>query len=312
MRRFVLRWRVTAAGLRPRVTLPPIGRQRLAAALGSRGAAPRKRHGQHFLLDENLLAAIVRDAQVERGDTVLEIGPGPGLLTRHLLSTGASVVAVEIDSVMEAVAAEFIDPSDHARLRWIHADALAGGRALGAELRAELPRVDLMVANLPYGIAGTLLAALVCEEQGPRRQVAMIQKEMGQRLVAGVGTRNYGPLAVIMGLCAHVQVLRKVPPGAFWPPPKVDSVVVRVELRQDRPSVTEMAGVQEFLALAFHNRRKTIWNSIDGATRGRQRDRLESLLGDRPEKSSRAEAIHPVQLCALAKSWTVLGDASGN
>jgi 16S rRNA (adenine1518-N6/adenine1519-N6)-dimethyltransferase len=281
----------------------PVSRERLRAALASAGAAPRKRHGQHFLLDDNLLDAIVRHAGELDGRRVLEVGPGPGLLTRHLLSAGASVVAVEIDHAMEQVAGALIEPDLATGLEWIEADALAGSRRLGEATDAALGRVDAFISNLPYGIAGPLLGAVACHPSPPGTQVVLIQKEMGERLVAAPGTRDYGPLAVLMALAAQVRVLRAVPPAAFWPPPKVDSVVVSLSPRPERPDPGELSGLSSFLALAFHNRRKTLWNSVRQACGDSVASALDPDAIPESWKKVRAEALDPVQLYDLAQTW---------
>ncbi|MFT7465056.1 MAG: 16S rRNA (adenine1518-N6/adenine1519-N6)-dimethyltransferase, partial [Pseudohongiellaceae bacterium] len=217
------------------------------------------------MLDNNLLAAIVRDAGISADDTVLEIGPGPGLLTRHLLATGAVVRAVEIDPGMRPVSIDLIERDLAPRLTWVEADALAGGRQLSSQVLDLLPGCRTLVANLPYGISAPLLGSLALEPEAPAVWVVMIQKEMGARLGAQVGTRDYGPLAVLMSQCTVIRELRKVPPQSFWPRPKVDSVVVRIERRAEQPARDELLDLQGFLAAAFHTRRKTLVNSLSEA-----------------------------------------------
>lgn len=272
---------------------------RLKAALAAAGASPRKRHGQHFLLDDNLLAAIVRAAEPLDGKRVLEVGPGPGLLTRHLLGAGARVVGLEIDPLMHAVARDLMGELPPASLRWIEADALAGSRRLGPELAQTLGHVDAMVSNLPYNIAGPLLGALACHPTPPARQTVLVQREMGDRLTAQPGSRDYGPLAVLMALTSRVKLDRPVRPQSFWPPPRVESVVLVIEPLPDRPDSATLDLVSGFLAAAFHNRRKTLWNSVRNAPGG------QSGAARAPEawKTLRAEALDPVQLCALAHTW---------
>jgi 16S rRNA (adenine1518-N6/adenine1519-N6)-dimethyltransferase len=245
----------------------------------------------------------VRDAGVGSEDTVLEVGPGPGLLTRHLLAAGAQVRAIEIDPGMGPVASELLGDPVGDRLVWVEADAMAGGRRLSEALHKLLPGCSAMVANLPYGVAAPLLGSLVVEPQAPDLLVVMIQKEMGDRLVAAPGGRDYGPLAVLMSLTAEVRVLRKVPPQAFWPRPKVDSVVVRIERKSDRPSPGELVRLQVFLAAAFHSRRKMLVNSLSEAWRETPDAILSSIYLKDSEKRWRAEAFLPVQLCLLAQEW---------
>lgn len=285
------------------MTLPPIGRSRLKAALAAHGAAPRKRHGQHFLLDECVLAAMVAAAGVGPGDRVLEVGPGPGLLTRHLLAAGAEVFAVEIDPLMAPVARELIEPELAGRLTWRQQDALAGSRRLGPAMEEGLSTCSSLVANLPYSISAPLIALIAAHARPPARQVVTVQREMAARLAAGPGEPDYGTLSVRMGLAARVRRLRRVPAGAFWPAPKVQSEVVEIVPRAGRLPPEALLVVERFVAAAFHNRRKTLVNSVAEAT-GVSPDRVLAAL-QIPEKRQklRAEAMSALELADLARTW---------
>jgi 16S rRNA (adenine1518-N6/adenine1519-N6)-dimethyltransferase len=282
--------------------LPAIRLADLRAALEAAGAPPRRRHGQHFLQDGNLLAAIVRDAGVVAGDTVLEIGPGPGLLTRHLLATGARVVAVEIDPRVRVAAGMLIEPHLAERLEWQEADALSGPKTLSPRLREVLPRCTRVVANLPYNIAATLVVGLLREPSAPESQVVMVQREVGERLLAAPGSRDYGALSVLTALSATGQVLRSVPPAAFWPPPRVQSVVLRLTRRPDRPPEESLRALEAFLALAFHGRRKILLNSVASAA-GLTAAEVARRLGLDEQEKRRAEAFTSLQLFDLAQAW---------
>ena len=285
----------------------PVSLARLRAALEAAGAPPRRRHGQHFLLDDNLLAAIVRDAGVGPRDVVLEVGPGPGLLTRHLLATGAKVVAIEIDRRVGAAARSLIEPEGQARLRWIEADALAGPRQLGPELQAMLGDCTVSVSNLPYNAASPLLAGLLTAPRGPRRIVALVQAEHAARFLAGPGTGDYGPLAVQAALCAQGKVLRSVPAQAFWPRPRVESCVLAFELLAERPSAERLDALAAFLRVAFRSRRKALLGVLATATGLSGAELRESLTrkGHSVEnlEKLRAEALSPVELSGLALWW---------
>lgn len=290
-----------------------IGRARLKAALSAAGAAPRKRHGQHFLLDENLLAAIVRDAGVQADEQVLEVGPGPGLLTRHLLAAGAQVTALEIDRAMRAVAGQLMEADLWPRVTWIEADAMAGGRRLSEPMQQALRGADRLVANLPYNVSAPLLAAAVLqtarEGRGPagfrvRGFTVLVQREMGQRMAAAPGSPDYGPLAVLLQLAGRVRLLRKVPPGAFWPAPKVDSVVVDVApWGASGPDLAAQPGLEAFLAGAFAQRRKTLVNSLAGTLGGTASEAAQRLGLEENRRTWRAEAFHALELYDLAAHW---------
>jgi 16S rRNA (adenine1518-N6/adenine1519-N6)-dimethyltransferase len=270
-------------------TLPAIPLAMLRAVVEGADAPPRRRHGQHYLQDANLLAAIVRDAGVGAGDVVLEIGPGPGLLTRHLLAAGAAVRAVEIDPRLKAVAERLIEAPLWPALRWVEGDALDGPRALSPGLREQLPGCTHVVSNLPYNVAAPL--------------IVMIQAEMGERLLAAPGGRDYGGLSVVLGLCAEARVLRRVPPAAFWPQPNVDSVVIELHRRADRPTAEALGELHEFLGLAFQARRKTLPNSVAQASGVPVAEVCRRLGLDEKVRKLRAEAFSPVQFAALAHTW---------
>ncbi len=283
--------------------LPPIPLARLRAVLAAQGAAPRKRHGQHFLHDTNLLAAIVRDGTVGADDTVLEVGPGPGLLTRHLLATGARVLAVEIDPAMTAVAAQLVEPRLSERLTWFESDAMAGGRRLSQATEEALGRCTKFVANLPYQISGPLLGGLLVRKAGPDPIVAMVQREMAERLLGSPGQKSWGPLGVLAALGARGAIRRRVPPGAFWPVPKVDSAVVVLERRADQPGPEDLDRLQAFLPLAFHTRRKTLVNSVAAATGLKSGEVTERLGKQENVEKLRAEAFDELELLDLARHW---------
>lgn len=283
--------------------LPALPLRTLRAALEGAGAPPRRRHGQHFLLDDNLLAAMVRDAEVGPQDVVLEIGPGPGLLTRHLLATGARVRAVEIDVRVEQAARRLVEADLQERLSWTAGDALDGPQRLSPALRAQVPGCTRVVANLPYNVSAPLIILLLSEPAAPDRLVVMVQAEMGQRLLARPGSRNYGGLSVACALLTEGRVTRKVPPEAFWPVPKVASVVLDLRRRPDRPSPDELAALHAFLGLAFHARRKTLCNSVAERSGLPAAEVARVLRLPENLQKARAEAFSPLQFRALAHEW---------
>jgi len=281
----------------------PIPLARLRAAVEAAGAPPRKRHGQHFLQDNNLLATIAREAEIGRDDTVLEIGPGPGLLTRHLLATGAAVVAIEIDPRVRLAAQELIEPELCRRLRWIEGDALAGARALSPDVDVVLARCTRVVSNLPYNVGAQLVVLLLTHPRCPERLVFLLQREVGERLLAAPGTRDYGPLSVFTALCSRARLLRRVPGSAFWPAPRVESVLVRLERRPDRPEPAVLQELEAFLRPAFKSRRKTLLNSLAEAEGLSPRQAAARLALPENQEKERAEAYSPVQLRDLAHAW---------
>ncbi len=273
---------------------------RLQAALAAAGAAPRKRHGQHFLWRDEHLAQIVARAAPGPGDTVLEVGPGPGLLTRHLLATGAKVVAVEIDPAMRRVADQLLEGGN---LEWIETDVLAGTRRLAEPVAERLAECTHFVANLPYNVSAPLIALVLGAAAGPSTTVVTVQKEVGARHLSGPGVGDYGPLSVLVSLTASGEVVRPLAPGCFWPPPRVQSVVIALERLADPPQTPGIKALESFLAAAFHTRRKTLVNSVSTATRVPAGEVVRRLGLEKKEEKVRAESLAPLQLCALATRW---------
>lgn len=232
--------------------LPPI-RDVVAAA----GIAPRKSFGQHFLFDLNVAARIARAAGDLSSGTVVEVGPGPGALTRALLLAGARrVVAIERDARCVAALQGLIEAAS-GRLSVIEADAR--GRRL--EDYGEPP--VRVVANLPYGIASRLLVDWLPAATGVEGFTLMFQREVAQRITASPGTSAYGRLSVLVQWAATARISFSIPPGVFVPPPQVHSAIVEVVPRSstetDGPTVEDLRAI---VRLAFGQRRKMLRSSL--------------------------------------------------
>jgi 16S rRNA (adenine1518-N6/adenine1519-N6)-dimethyltransferase len=234
----------------------------LRASLSARGFHPSRLRGQNFLLDENILRAIVRDAEVAPGDRVLEVGCGPGTLTACLLDAGAEVLSVEIEPRLLAIARERIDP--RAPWRAIAGDVLATKSRLAPELEVELDawgRFDL-VANLPYAITTPLLVLLAGRATPPRRMTALVQLEAAERLCAEPGSKAFGAATVRLGARYRARVVREVGRQVFWPRPQVDSAVVRLDLREEAPAADVARALEDLVAAAFAMRRKRFLRTV--------------------------------------------------
>jgi 16S rRNA (adenine1518-N6/adenine1519-N6)-dimethyltransferase len=262
--------------------LPPL-RESLATA----GLTARKRFGQHFLLDLNVTRKIARLAGPLDGETVVEVGPGPGGLTRALLEAGARVIAVEKDPrfvpLLGALAAHA-----EGRLTIMQADALT----LAADAA---PPGSPVVANLPYNVATPLLVGWLTNAWRPKSMTLMFQREVAQRIVAAPGGKVYGRLSVLAQALALPQIVMELPARAFTPPPKVDSAVVRLTPRPDRPSDALVERLQRVTAAAFGQRRKMLRSSLK-ALGG---EALCSAVGLDP--TARAEDIPVAGFLALAE-----------
>lgn len=235
--------------------LPP-----LRDALAAHGIFANKGFGQHFLLDLNVTRKIARLAGPLDACVTLEVGPGPGGLTRALLEAGARVIAVEKDARFLPLLAE-LQAAAPERLTVIHADALdideravADGARSGAPVR--------IVANLPYNVGTPLLIKWLTGPLRPESMSLMFQKEVAQRIVAPVGSDAYGRLAVIAQAVAACEIVMDLPARAFTPPPKVASAVARLTPLTDRPSDADLKALERVTREAFGQRRKMLKSSL--------------------------------------------------
>jgi 16S rRNA (adenine1518-N6/adenine1519-N6)-dimethyltransferase len=232
--------------------------QQLKAALDALGFHPTSSRGQNFLLDANLLDAIVRDAEIGDSDEVVEIGAGPGLLTVRLAAAARRVVAVELDDRL----VEWLRTrtAGIANLELVHGDALGHSKhGLHDAIRRELaagPRV--VVGNLPYDIAAPLVLNLFRNAPPPVRGLFLVQKEMAERFAAHGGTDAFGAPSVALQARASVAIVRTVPRTVFRPRPRVESALVRLVPRADRPAEPVLAVLDRLIAIAFANRRKML------------------------------------------------------
>ncbi len=217
--------------------------------------------GQNFILDDALISRIVGAAGVSPGDRVLEIGAGAGVMTRHMADRGALVAALEIDRSLQPVLDAVLAGSS-ARVEF--ADALKcdlaeiTGSAFGSE------PFDV-VANLPYYITADVFQLLVKSRLPIRRMTVMVQKEAAERIMASPGQKNWCLLSATVQYFGEPEVLLRVPPEAFTPRPHVESVLLRVDMRQERRSPEDEAMFLRVAAAAFAMRRKTLVNNLMAA-----------------------------------------------
>lgn len=267
--------------------LPP-----LREALAEHGLLAKKAFGQHFLLDLNITRKIARLAEVGPGDRVIEVGPGPGGLTRALLETGAQVTAIEKDLRFRPLLEGLAGAAAPGALTLEFADALAADEAV---LTAGAP--SHVVSNLPYNVGTALLIKWLTGPWTPASMTLMFQKEVAQRIVAPVDGQAYGRLAVIARATCQAQIVMDVPARAFTPPPKVESAVVRLTPRPDRPSAPRLDALQKLTAAAFGQRRKMLRASLK-ALGG---EPLIAAAGLDPQ--ARAETVDVDGFLRLADAW---------
>ncbi len=267
-------------------------RKEIANILASAGLRPQHQFGQNFMVDQNILAAIANAGEIGAHDVILEVGPGVGNLTRQLAQRAdqGAVLAVDIDYKLMPAAQRH-----HAALTnvtWLNADVLAGKHEVEPrvlqtlrELKAQHPNGQLkLVSNLPYNAASPLIAELLVamwreattkveNDANPTpyplnpllfsRLVFTVQWEVGIRMLAKPDTRDYGPLGILIQAMADVEIVRKIPAGAFWPPPKIQSALVVVTPRVEKMcEVRDAVALQQLLQGIFSHRRQTLGNGL--------------------------------------------------
>ncbi len=272
----------------------------IKALLSERGLRPKRSLGQNFLADQNLILKLVRACEVSAGDRVLEIGPGTGTLTEAMLETGAEVLSCELDDSLADLLRDRL--GKEGRFSLVHGDCLATKRSLNAEVLEWLGDEPFkLVANLPYGCATPLLSTLLLHHARCDVMGVTIQKELGDRLLAQQGSRDYGPISVIAQAVCEVEKIAHLPPACFWPRPQVDSSMLVLRRRAEpMADPIELSRVCEAL---FKQRRKRIASP------------LRDLLGEQPPPEGvvpdkRAEQIGLDGFVALANQLADMRSAS--
>lgn len=272
-------------------SLPPISEMMRGA-----GVEPKKALGQNFLFDLNLTGKIARSVPDIEQSTVIEVGPGPGGLTRALLTAGAKrVIAIEKDITTEPILSKIADASD-GRLELIFDDALKVFAKPGDDLRGMQAAI---CSNLPYNVGTELLIQwlhYVSDKNAPidiTSMTLMFQREVAERIVAGVGDKQYGRLAVLTSLVADAKILFNVPNTAFFPAPKVQSAIVQVVPNADKIKALQgLDKIEKLTAKLFGQRRKMI--------RGIMKDVDWTAFG--LTGTERAEELSPTKFAELASA----------
>jgi 16S rRNA (adenine1518-N6/adenine1519-N6)-dimethyltransferase len=254
------------------------------------GIRPKRDLGQNFLIDSNILDVIARAAELHEDDVVLEVGGGLGVLSEHLAERVAHVHVVELDRSLEPALRDALDPHPNATLHLADAVKL--------DLRGLDPSPTKVVANLPYGVAATVILRTITDLPGVTTWVAMVQREVGERFAATAGSSAYGVPSVLAQLACDVKVLRPVSRTVFHPVPNVDSVLVGLTRRGPAPEPALRALVQH----GFAHRRKALARSLalapDPAPGIRDRARVALEAIGKPA-DARAEQLEPADWRAL-------------
>lgn len=273
-------------------------KQQIVSLLAGANTEPRHRFGQNFMIDQNLVRLIAEAGELSSADLCIEVGPGTGTLTEELLTQAGRLIAVEIDRNLAGLLRERFANRDGFQL--IEGDALANKHQINVELATAIGNAiasgfkPKLVANLPYNIASPLVIELLI--LGVELLAFTVQKEVGDRLRAVADSDDYGPLSVMAQLLSRVEMLRTLPPQAFWPAPKIDSALIRMH-RADRLG----AGVRSFetfLHKVFSFRRKTLRKAISQAGY----DSTAVLAGTGFDGQLRPEVFSPEQWFAMWKS----------
>jgi 16S rRNA (adenine1518-N6/adenine1519-N6)-dimethyltransferase len=278
-------------GGEPRTGVEP--RQASLRRLREFGVRPNRELGQNFLIDDNILDVIGRAAELDDNDVVLEVGGGLGVLSEYLAPRVAHLHVVELDEALKPALEDALGPFENVTLHMADAVRMDFGQLDPAPTK--------VVANLPYGVAATVLLKSVEELPGAQLWVAMVQREVAERLAAGPGSKTYGATSALAQLAADVRLGRKVPRTVFYPVPNVESALA--VLRRTGPSASP--AVTALIHAAFAHRRKALAGSLalaPGAPPGiREQARAElERLGHPPDV--RAERVAPHEFAALAKA----------
>ncbi|MBE9207485.1 16S rRNA (adenine(1518)-N(6)/adenine(1519)-N(6))-dimethyltransferase RsmA [Nostoc sp. LEGE 06077] len=262
---------------------------------------PRKVFAQHWLKSDKVLNAIVKAAECSTNDRILEIGPGTGILTRQLLPLVQALVAVEIDRDLCKLLVKQLGTKENFLL--LQGDFLALDLETNLAAFPNFQKSNKVVANIPYNITGPIIEKLLGTISHPNPKpfdsiVLLIQKEVAERLYAKAGSRTFGALSVRVQYLAECELICPVPASAFYPPPKVDSAVVRLRPRQLEILANDPRRLENLLKLGFGAKRKMLRNNLQSVI---DRDRLAQLLEQLEiNPQARAEDISTQQWVTLA------------
>lgn len=282
------------------IASPLANRSATRAELERFGLFAKHRLGQNFLVDDGVVARILELARLDSSSRVLEVGPGIGTLTLAMLPRSGSVVSIEADRALEPVLVSLAH--EHANFAYIIADAL---RVDWSEVCARLgSEPNILVSNLPYGVAATLILKLLSERPSLGTAVVMVQAEVADRICAQPGTKAYGGYTAKLALFGRVSGRFEVPPSCFAPAPHVNSAVVRIDrapwLGEHGPlSTARLAHTARVIDAAFAQRRKTIRNSMSAS--GFEKSALDVAFAQANiAPTARAEMLSPADFVRLA------------
>jgi 16S rRNA (adenine1518-N6/adenine1519-N6)-dimethyltransferase len=286
----------------------------LSKTLQRAGLHPKTKYGQNFLIDLNLLDILIQGADLGPNDVVLEIGTGMGSLTKTLAARAGWVITVEVDRDLQKIAAKELGSYSNFNLLCI--DALRNKNHLRVEVlqavadaMSKIPGAKFkLVANLPYNVATPIISNLLHETPLVERMVVTIQKELGERIIAEPSCKDYSALSIWMQSQCDCEILRILPPSAFWPRPKVDSAILRiVPNASKRSSIVDLDFFHTRLRAMFLHRRKFLRSQLISAMQElmtkEQVDAVLDQLGLEP--NLRAEQLTVQQMISLLESCRI-------
>ncbi|MEW4562671.1 16S rRNA (adenine(1518)-N(6)/adenine(1519)-N(6))-dimethyltransferase RsmA [Bremerella sp. JC770] len=274
------------------------------------GIRPVSKHGQNFLIDMNLLDLLVRSADIQKDDVILEIGTGTGTLSTRMADQAGYLVTVEIDPHMATFATEELDEFENVEL--LNYDALRNKNNFRPEMietiKEKMAEIGTdhfkLAANLPYNVATPIISNLLRTDITPKSMTVTIQKELAERIIASPGTKDYSALSVWIQAQCRCELVRILPPSVFWPAPKVHSAILHIEVEPERrAAIPDLEFFHEFNRSLFFHRRKFLRSVLQSSFKGKldkaDVDQVMEQGGLNP--SARAENFSVDQILAMCE-----------
>ena len=269
-----------------------MNRTELIEVLGQYGIHPSKAKGQNFLVDQNMLDAMVRDMNLQKDEQVLEVGPGTGVLTKMMLKAGCQLTSVETDKKLHKYLTEnLIEPN----FTLVFGDACK----VNYDDIVDYSKPFRCIANLPYAISSIFIARMTELPTPPTEMYFLLQKEMAERFSAKPNTKKYGSLTVRAGVLYDSKIVRKVPPQVFHPPPKIDSSFIHMKIKDEIPSKEVLKVLNRIVRAAFSQRRKKALKLISNNLKNIDFEKAFEIAGI--DLNARAEHIEIPQYVKLSE-----------
>ena len=284
----------------------PHTKQNIQELLSRSDISPRRQWGQHFLIDLNLMRLLADAAELQGNETVLEVGAGTGSLTDLVAARAGRVITVEIDQALAAIAAEEL--RQHNNVTLINTDILSSKHTMNNEVldaiaasQAELQGPFLLIANLPYQVSAPLMINLLFGDLICEAMFVTVQLEVANRMTAVPGTREFGPLSILLQAAGRVRQFHKIKPTAFWPLPNVYSAMIRWQRDKTlRAQIHDITALKKIVDLLLGHRRKTIKRCLALGNIEYDPVRLSEKL--RIDLNARAETL-PVEKYVQLANW---------